>query len=89
MADRWRDLEIIMVASRYQTRSQFRAEYPHGYKLALERGLMDMLYPDSANKLEKALAMYEKLGLTELRKQYPAMYRMVYRHHKKALTNIL
>lgn len=81
MARRWNFFDLIVEAHKAGTRSNFKRMWPHGYKLAIKQGLLDVLFPENAGKLEKAIDIAMKMNNpTEFRKQYPAMARYLHRH---------
>jgi len=81
MARRWTFFDLICAAHKSGTRSAFRQDWPHGYRLAVRQGLLDSLFPESADKLDKAVAMAKQINnAAEFRKQHPAMARMLHRY---------
>ena len=74
-------MDLIVSANKSGTRSKYMREWPHGYKLAAKLGLLDSLFPETANKLEKAVTLALELNNpAEFRKRYPAAARMLHRN---------
>ena len=81
MARRWTYWDLVITASKAGTRSIYRTQWPTAYKVALKHGLLDALFPESANKLGKAIELATQLNNpVEFRKLYPAAARMLHRY---------
>lgn len=85
---RWTQFDVIVEASKYLTRSKFRDGNRYAYMLALKWQMMDGLFPDSSQKLVKAINRAKFLGnATLFRKWYPAEARLLHRHGYSNLGN--
>lgn len=81
MAQRWTLMELIMTAHKSGTRTKYKREWPHGYKLAVKFGLLDSLFPETANKLDKAITLAREMNNSGLfRRLHPAAARMLHRY---------
>jgi hypothetical protein len=81
MARPWTYMDLIVSANKSGTRTNYKREWPHGYKLAVKFGLLDSLFPETANRLDKAITLAIELNNpAEFRKRYPAAARMLHRN---------
>jgi hypothetical protein len=80
MTRRWTPWAVIVEASKYETRSQFRKADSYAYTMAVKFGFLDSLFPRT-NTLTAAIALaLEVNDSAQLRKRYPAAARMLHRH---------
>jgi hypothetical protein len=80
MTRRWTPWAVIVEASNYETRAQFRKTDAYGYAMAVKFDLLDSLFPRT-NTLDAAITLALELNNpAEFRKRYPAAARMLHRH---------
>ena len=81
---KWNICTVTEESLRHATRADFRKGAPGAYRYALRTGILDHLFPASANKLQRAIELAQQrtlvVGWRGFRTDYPAEYQMLRRN---------